>query len=199
MKENVVILVVVLLLLLGNYMYFTSVIVPQPEEMQTLKTQIEEKNRQLLAAQILAEKRQGVTQLIKNNLIQSLTDSLAEKASVPFLRFLTTTMDNLDIRLVSLNPMAVIGTDDVSTNTQKEYIQVPYEMKIIASYDELGKFLDVLEKSPHLIKVFSFTVSNDLDQSSYSEEIAGKPKQHSVSLQVNTMAIMKASHKSEPG
>jgi hypothetical protein len=199
MKENLVILIAFVILLLGNYTYYNSVIIPQPKEIQELKTQIEEKNKQLLAAQILAEKREGVTQLIKNNLILSPDDSLAEKASVPFLRFLTGTMDNLGIRLVSLNPMAVIGLDDPATNLQKEYIQVPYEMKVLASYEELGKFLDVLEKSPHLIKVANFGVSNEIDKTSYSEEIVGKPRQHPINLQINTMAILKASYRSEPG
>ncbi len=199
MKDNLIILVLFLALLLGNYMYYNTVITRQPEEIKTLKAQIEEKNKQLLAAQILAEKREGVTQLIKNNLISSPSDSLAEKASVPFLRYLTSKMDQLDIRLVSVTPLEVIGTTDPNTQTTKEYIEVPYELKILASYDELGRFLDDLEKSPHLIKVASFSVSNDLDQSTYSEEIVGKPKQHPVSLQINTIAILKASFRSEPG
>ena len=72
-------------------------------------------------------------------------------------------------------------------------------MKIIATYEEFGRFLDILEKSPHLIKVAAFTISNDIDQTSFAEEIAGKPKQHPISLQVNTIAILKASFRSEPG
>ncbi|HBC47579.1 MAG TPA: hypothetical protein DEO84_02370 [candidate division Zixibacteria bacterium] len=199
MKDNLIFLVLFLALLLGNYFYYTTVIVPQPQEIKTLQTQIEEKNKQLLAAQILAEKREGVTQLIKSNLITDLNDSLAEKASVPFLRYLTQHMDELEIKLVSVNPLAVVGTLDPATQLQKEYIEVPYEVKILASYEELGKFLDILEKSPHLIKVATFSVSNEIDQSSYNEEIVGKPKQHPVSLQINTIAILKASFRSEPG
>jgi hypothetical protein len=199
MKDNLIILVLFLALLLGNYFYYTTVIVPQPQEIKTLQSQIEEKNKQLLAAQILAEKREGVTQLIKNNLITDLKDSLAEKASVPFLRYLTQHMDELDIKLVSVNPLAVVGTLDPVTQLQKEFIEVPYEIKILATYEELGKFLNILEKSPHLIKVATFAVSNEIDQSSYNEEIVGKPKQHPVSLQINTIAILKASFRSEPG
>ncbi len=200
MKDNLIVLILFLLLLAGNYYYYNTVIVPQPEEIKSLQSQIEEKNKQLLAAQILAEKREGVTQLIQNNLITNPNDSLAEKASVPFLRYLTQHMDELDIRLVSITPMEVIGAaDPVSAQQAKEYLEVPYELKVLASYDELGKFLDVLEKSPHLIKVATFSVSNDLDQASFSEEIAGKPRQHSISLQVNTIAILKASFRSEPG
>jgi hypothetical protein len=199
MKQNLIVLILLLGLLLGSYYYYNNYIIPQPEELKSLQTQIEEKNKQLLAAQILGEKRAGVTSLIKNNLIQSLGDSLAEKASVPFLRELTADMDRLDIRLVGIMPMDIVGSDDPATLKQKEFIQVPYEMQIIASYDELGKFLDILEKSPHLIRVASFNVANEIDQSSFAEEIAGKPKQHQVNLQINTIAILKASFRSEPG
>jgi len=199
MKQNLIILVILLVLLSGSYLYYHNNVVPQPGELKSLQTQIEEKNKQLLAAQILAEKREGVTNLIKNNLIQSLSDSLAEKASVPFLRELTTEMDKLDIRLVGITPMDIVGADDPTTLKQKEFIQVPYEMQILASYEEFGKLLDNLEKSPHLIRVAAFNVSNEVDQSSYAEEIAGKPKQHAANLQVNTIAILKASFRSEPG
>jgi hypothetical protein len=199
MKENIVILAIFLILLGGSYGFYKTVIVPQPDEIVSLQAQIEEKNKQLLAAQILAEKREGVTQLIRSNLIESPEDSLTEKASVPFLRFLTGTMDRLDIRLIALTPMDVIGIEDPTGLQTKEYLQVPYELKILASYEELGQFLDVLEKSAHLIKVASFAISNEIDQSSYAEEIVGKPRQHAVSIQINTIAILKASFRSESG
>jgi hypothetical protein len=50
-----------------------------------------------------------------------------------------------------------------------------------------------------LIKVASFTVNNDIEQVTYEEEIAGKPRQHPVNIQVNTLAILKASFRSESG
>jgi hypothetical protein len=133
-------------------------------------------------------------------LITNPNDSLVEKASVPFLRYLTSKMDEFDIRLISVNPMDVIGTKEAtSTEKEKDFIEVPYELRFLASYDELGKFLDTLEKSPHLIRVASFSVSNDVEQGSYAEEIVGKPKQHPVTMQINTIAILKASFRSESG
>ena len=156
-------------------------------------------DKQLLAAQILAEKREGVTMLIHSNLIEDPSDSLAEKSSIPFLRYLTSTMDRLGIRLVSLTPREVIGTDDPVAMNQKEYIEVPYEMKVIASYKEFGQFLDVLEKSAHLIKVNAFVITNDIEQSAFAEEIIGKPKQHPIQLRIATLAILKASYRSESG
>lgn len=199
MKTSLIIFLLMVILLGGTYFYYDQVIVSQPREIESLLRQIGEKNKQLLAAQILAEKREGVTMLIHNNLVESPSDSLAERASIPFLRYLTATMDRLGIRLVSLTPREVIGTDDPVTMSQKEYIEVPYEMKVIASFKEFGKFLDVLEKSAHLIKVDAFVVTNDIEQSLFAEEIVGKPRQHPIQLQISTLAILKASYRSESG
>ncbi len=199
MKSNLIFLAILLVFLGAGYFYYEKAIVPQPQEMITTKEQIQEKNKQLLAAQILAEKRPGVTSLIKGNLISSMADSLAEKASLPFLRYITETMDNLDIRLISLIPKDIVGMEDPNSFKLKEFIEIPYEMKVLASYEELGKFLDILEKSPRLIKISSFTVTNDIEQGVIAEEVAGKPRQHTVNLQINTIAILKASFRSESG
>ena len=96
-------------------------------------------------------------------------------------------------------PMDVIGANDVYAYEKQEYIEVPYELKIIASYEEFGKFLDILEKSPHLIQIASFSLSNDIERSSFLGEISGKPNQHPINLQISTLAIVKASYRSELG
>jgi hypothetical protein len=199
MKTALTLFLVLIVLLVGSYLYYEKVVKMQPQKVESLLTQIEEKNKQLLAAQILGEKREAITQLIQNNLIDDLDDPLAEKASIPFLRYLTSTMDRLKIRLVALTPMAVVGTEDPVTLIQKEYVEVPYDMKIIASYQEFGQFLDVLEKSPHLITINGFTISNDMEQSSFTEEIIGRPRQHPINLHISTLAILKASSRSESG
>lgn len=199
MKNNLIILILTMALLGGAFFYYQNSIVSQPDEIKRLNLEIEDKYKQLLAAQILAEKREGITALIKNNLVSSPSDTLAEKSSIPFLRYLTATMDRLGIRLVALTPMDVIGTGDTYTYEKKEYIEVPYELKIIASYEEFGKFLDILEKSPHLIKVVSFSLSNDVERSSFMGEISGKPNQHPINLQISTLAIVKASYRGELG
>lgn len=199
MKPIMIIFVILAAALAGSYYYFDTVIEKQPAEIESLLSQIREKNKQLLAAQILGEEREAITKLIRNNLIDDLADPLVEKASIPFLRYLTTTMDRLKIRLVSLTPLEVVGTDDPVTTLRKEYIEVPYQMKIIASYKEFGRLLDTLEKSPHLIKINRFTVTSNIDQSSFTGEILGRPRQHPVDLQISTLAIMKASSRSESG
>jgi hypothetical protein len=199
MKNNLLVLVLTLILLGSAFGYYQTVVLPQPEEIKRLNLEIEEKNKQLLAAQILAEQREGITALIRNNLIDDPSDSLTEKASIPFLRYLTATMDRLKIRLVALTPLDVIGTEDRYTYEKKEYIEVPYELKIIASYEEFGKFLDVLEKSPHLTRVVSFVVANDIERTNFAGEIRGKPDQHPINLRISTLAILKASYRSELG
>ena len=199
MKNNLLVLFLVLIFLGSAFGYYQKVIVPQPELIKSLSTDIEEKNKQLLAAQILSEERKGINMLIQSNLIDDPSDSLAEKASLPFLRYLTNTMDKLGIRLVALTPLDVIGVNDFYSYEKMEYIEVPYELNIISSYMEFGDFLTILEKAPHLIKVVSFSLSNEIEQASYRNEISGKPNQHSISLRVSTLAILKASYKSELG
>ncbi|MEE9552734.1 MAG: hypothetical protein V3W18_00440 [candidate division Zixibacteria bacterium] len=199
MKPIIVIFVLLMIILGGSYFYFDRVIEKQPNEIESLLSQINEKNKQLLAAQILGEERDAITNLIQNNLIDDPNDPLAEKSSIPFLRYLTTTMDRLKIRLVSLTPLEVVGTDDPISTLRKEYIEVPYQMKIIASYKEFGQLLDILEKSPHLIRINRFSVTSDVEQSSFTGEILGRPRQHPINLHVSTLAIMKASSRSESG
>jgi len=200
MKALIITTALLLVVLAAGYFYFDNVIVKQPDEIERLMTEIGDKNKQLLAAQILGEKREAITQLIQNNLIDDPGDPLAEKASIPFLRYLTSSMDNLGIRLVELTPLAVIGTSDNPASViQKEYIEVPYEMKLIASYREIGRFLDTLEKSPHLISINGFDITSDVDQSTFAEEIVGKPRQHPVNLRISTLAILKASSRGESG
>ena len=197
MRNQLIFLAVVLLFFAGVFYYYENVVVAQPQEIESLQFQIEEKNKQLLSAQILSEKREGINQLIQNNLIDTPSDSLTEKSSISFLRYLTTTLDKLRIRLVALTPHDVIGKEEYDYYEQREYIEVPYELKIIASYKEFGKFLDTLEKSSRLIKITSFTISNDIERSSYASEIMGKPNQHPITVQVSTLAILKASYRSE--
>jgi len=199
MKPIMIIAVLLIAVLAGSFFYFDKVIEKQPAELESVIEQIGEKNKQLLAAQILGEKRESITQLIQNNLVDNAGDPLAEKASIPFLRFLTSTMDKLSIRLVSLNPLAVVGTSDPAATVEKEYIEVPYEMKIIANYKEFGQFLDTLEKSPHLISIVSFDIVSEIEQTSFAEEIVGRPRQHPINLRISTLAIMKASSRGESG
>jgi len=197
MRNQLLFLLIVILLLAGVYYYYENIVIAQPIEKESLEKQIDERNKQLLAAQILSEQREGINQLIQQNLINTPSDSLTEKASISFLRYLTSTLDKLSIRLVALTPLDVIGKGDIPTYMQKEYIEVPYELKIIASYKEFGKFLDVLEKSAHLIEITSFTVANDIERTNYANEIQGKPDQHTINLRISTLAILKASYRSE--
>jgi hypothetical protein len=69
-------------------------------------------------------------------------------------------------------------------------------MSIIASYEQIGKLLEHLEKSPRLIKVARIQILNPVDFSYYEGEIAGHPDQHRVNLIIHTMTILKASFKS---
>jgi hypothetical protein len=89
MRNNLIVLVLTLILLGGSLFYYQKNIIPQPDQIKRLNLKIEEKNKQLLAAQILAERRKGIIALIRNNLVNTPSDSLTEKSSISFLRYLT--------------------------------------------------------------------------------------------------------------
>jgi len=135
--------------------------------------------------------------LIQNNLVDNLSDSLAQSSSIPFLNDLTALMDKLDVVLISMRPMNILQKTQTSSVhlDDQEYIEIPYNMTILASYEQFGQFLEELERYPRLINVTSIQMESPLDAAVYSGEIAGKPNQHRINLEVHTITILKESFK----
>ena len=162
-----------------------------------LQMKLSEKKRQLLSAQIISRDLQNVNELIQYNLVEDLSDSLARSASIPFLRYLTAVMDQLDIILISMQPMEVLQQQSLTEKRliEQDYIEIPYSMTVLASYKQFGKFLEQLEKYPQLIKVARIQLENSLDAAVYEGQIVGKPDQHRINLEIHTLTILKASFK----
>ncbi len=72
--------------------------------MLDLEDEQKELNEQLISAQILANKLDQVYTLFDENLALSKKDSLADDASIPFLKNLTETLNNLEITLLNVKP-----------------------------------------------------------------------------------------------
>jgi Tfp pilus assembly protein PilO len=195
MKKNLILAAILLVYAAGFWFYYTEVIEPQPARLVELKDELAQKTRQYLSAQIISKNLENVNELIENNLVDNLSDSLAQASSLPFLNYLTGVMDDLGILLVSMKPSSVMKWDQDKQGrlADHEYIEIPYDMSIIASYKQLGQFLEKLEKSPRLIKVARIQVLNPIDFSYYHGEISGRPDQHRVNLIIHTMTILKAS------
>jgi Tfp pilus assembly protein PilO len=198
MKKNLIIACVLLAYILGFWFYYKKVIEPQPSIMADLQTQLAEKTRQKLSAQIISKNLQNVNDLIQNNLVENLSDSLAQSASIPFLNYLTGLMDDLKIVLVSMRPANILRWNETTGARliSQEYIEIPYSMSILASYEQLGQLLEKLEKSQRLIKVARIQLTNPLDFAYFEGEITGKPDQHHIDLVIHTLTILKASYNS---
>lgn len=197
MKKNLILSGLLVAYILGFWIYYKDVIEPQPTVIVELQMKLSEKKRQLLSAQIISKNLQNVNDLIQYNLVEDLSDSLAKSASIPFLKYLTRIMDQLDIILISMQPMEILQQQNVGEKRliEQDYIEIPYSMTVLASYKQLGKFLERLEKYPQLIKVARIQLENSLDATVYEGQIVGKPDQHRVNLAIHTMTILKASFK----
>jgi Tfp pilus assembly protein PilO len=195
MKKNMILALALLVYAAGFWLFYTKVIEPQPRILYDLRDQLAEKTRQHLSAQIISKNLENVNELIENNLVENLSDSLAQSASIPFLNYLTSLMDDIGIVLISMKPAAVVRWDQTSETKliDQDYIEIPYDMSIIASYEQIGKFLENLEKSPRLIKVARIQILNPTDFAYYEGEISGRPDQHRINLIIHTMTILKAS------
>jgi len=200
MKKNLILIGCFLLYTLGFWAYYRNVIEPQPAKIVELRRQLAEKQRQLLSAQVISKNLRNVNELIRNNLVEDLSDSLAQEASIPFLNYLTSLMDKYSIILVSMKPLNIVRWDETAEKRliNQDYIEIPYTMTILASYKQFGKYLEELEKSPRLIKVTRIGLENPIDFAFYEGEVTGAPDQHKFELEIHTLTILKASFKGGP-
>jgi len=113
MKKNLILSGLLVAYILGFWIYYKDVIEPQPTVIVELQMKLSEKKRQLLSAQIISKNLQNVNDLIQYNLVEDLSDSLAKSASIPFLKYLTRIMDQLDIILISMQPMEILQQQNV--------------------------------------------------------------------------------------
>jgi len=128
----------------------------KPLILKSMELEQQKLNEQLISAQILAKKLNQVYTLFDENLALSRQDSLAEDASLPFLKQLNNTMDNLGITLMNVKPKPRIE--------KANYIQTPYELTVKCTYDQLGKFMADIERSSRLITISEFYVKNGIER-----------------------------------
>lgn len=190
MRKDLLFAIAVFLYLAGVGFCFWEIVVPKPQIIRSLDREIKIKSEKLLSAQILAENLSGVTGLIRLNFATSLADSTAQTASIPFLSFLTESMEELGITLVSLRPEELTQEGQV--------LRIPYEVNMLATYQQLGQFLALLERSTRLVEIVEFTIHNRLGSGSQFD-IAGNPDQHEMSLRLNVLTLLKKGREVETG
>ena len=128
----------------------------KPLQISVLEDEQAELNENLISAQILASQLDRVFTLFQENLALSQMDSLAEDASLPFLKNLTDMMEELDIELLNIKPKERIRVG--------EYFKSPYNLTLKCTYEEFGKFLSEIERSPRLISIDEYEVKNGIER-----------------------------------
>lgn len=155
-KRNIILFGCLIVLTLSYWTSAALLIGEKPFEIRVLEEEQQELNENLISAQILASQLDRVFTLFQENLALSKADSLADDASLPFLNNLTDMLEDLDIKLLGIKPKPRI--DKVT------YFKAPYIITIECSYDQFGKFLSELERSPRLITVDEFEVKNGIER-----------------------------------
>ena len=155
-KRNIALLGCLIVLSLSYWLSASFLIGEKPFEIRILEEEQQELNENLISAQILASQLDRVFTLFQENLALSKADSLADDASLPFLNNLTDMLEDLDIKLLGIKPKPRI--DKIT------YFKAPYIITLECSYDQFGKFLTEIERSPRLITIDEFEVKNGIER-----------------------------------
>ena len=155
-KRNIILFGSMILLTLSYWVSASLLIGEKPFEIRVLEEEQQELNENLISAQILASQLDRVFTLFQKNLALSKADSLADDASLPFLNNLTDMLEELDIKLLGIKPKPRI--DKIT------YFKAPYIITLECSYDQFGKFLSEIERSPRLITIDEFEVKNGIER-----------------------------------
>lgn len=182
MKKTLIALLILLIFGGGHYIYQRVVYSELPREIRQLDKTIARENEKLIAAQIIASELQQVTRLIEGNLALSLKDSLAEDASMPFMDYVTDLLDEMDVRLVRIQPGQRIRLAD--------YIKTPYTLDVEASYANMVNFLNSLEKSDRLVTVEKFDLANSVKRSEESVK-RGDIDKRPLAITISTLTLLK--------
>ena len=155
-KRNIILFGSLILLTITYWVSSSILIDDKPLRIQILEEEQEELNENLISAQILASQLDRVFTLFQENLALSKADSLADDANLPFLNNLTDMLDDLDIRLLGIKPKSRID--------KMTYLKAPYLITLECTFDQFGKFLAEVERSPRLITIEEFEVKNGIDR-----------------------------------
>lgn len=155
-KRNIILFGSMILLTVSYWLSASLLIGEKPFEIRVLEEEQQELNENLISAQILASQLDRVFTLFQENLALSKADSLADDASLPFLNNLTDMLEELDIKLLGIKPKPRI--DKIT------YFKAPYIITLECSYDQFGKFLSEIERSPRLITIDEFEVKNGIER-----------------------------------
>ena len=155
-KRNTILFGALLILSLSYWVSSSFMIGDKPFQITLLEDEETELNENLISAQILASQLDRVFTLFQENLALSKMDSLADDANLPFLNNLTDILDDLDITLMGIKPKP--------REDKRTYLKAPYLITLECTFEQFGKFLSEIERSPRLITVDEFEVKNGIER-----------------------------------
>ena len=170
-----------------SYWVSASVLIGEkPFEIRVLEEEQQELNENLISAQILASQLDRVFTLFQENLALSKSDSLADDVNLPFLNNLTDMLDELEIKLLGIKPKPRV--DKIT------YFKAPYIITLECTFDQFGKFLSEVERSPRLISVDEFEVKNGIERIKANTEEDKLMEQEFV-VNLSTITLVKSKSK----
>ena len=155
-KRNTILFFSLVLLTLVYWLSSSIMISDKPFQISLLEDEETELNENLISAQILASQLDRVFTLFQENLALSKVDSLADDANLPFLNNLTDILDDLNITLMGIKPKP--------REDKKAYLKAPYLITLECTFEQFGKFLSEIERSPRLITIDEFEVKNGIER-----------------------------------
>lgn len=183
MKRNLIMLTILVLFGGSIWGYYNWIYSKYPSKIRQLDRTIQLRDEKLISAQIIHQQLDLVANLIEKNLALSKSDSLAEDASLPFMEYITTILQELEIKLVKLEPG--------KKSARLDYVRTPYTLTMEASYNKVGKFINQLEKSERLITVEQFEIDNAVRKSGAQVEKSGDLSSKIVVLKISTLTLIK--------
>lgn len=158
-KNPIEVVLILILLLLGvaYYSYDNFVYRSKVQQIKRLDKQIEKENERLIAAQILDQELSAVARLLQENLATSVNDDLVQGSAVSFLKFLTQTLNAIDIELLSIQPKMT------KRSKNGDFLETTYNVQIYCNYKKFGQLVNRIEKSDRIIWVRYYEVRSNID------------------------------------
>jgi len=185
-KRNIILFGALIFLTISYWASASVLIGEKPFEIRVLEEEQQELNENLISAQILASQLDRVFTLFQENLALSKSDSLADDANLPFLNNLTDMLDELEIKLLGIKPKPRV--DKIT------YFKAPYIITLECTFDQFGKFLSEVERSPRLISVDEFEVKNGIERIKANTEEDKLMEQEFV-VNLSTITLVKSKSK----
>ena len=184
-KRNIILFGTLIFLTISYWVSALVLIGEKPFEIRVLEEEQQELNENLISAQILASQLDRVFTLFQENLALSKSDTLADDANRPFLNNLTDILDELEIKLLGIKPKPRV--DKIT------YFKAPYLITLECTFDQFGKFLSEVERSPRSISVDEFEVKNGIERiKANTEEVKLMEQEFVVNLSTITLVISKS-------